>query len=166
MTVATSTVPAALTYLVTQAKAAFPNALVCDGPMIVVDQQALPDRVTIGWDGDPDTFSPAVEGDQNFAALNRGVTRNEDYRIVCSVSHWDGGGDVIAARTAAFALLATFERLMRGYPSNGTGDVSLGGAVQWASVAGGFQVLYELGPDGAACTVIFHVTCRARLTGS
>ena len=166
MTVAVSTVPAAISYLVTAAKAAFPNVLVCDGPMIVVDQQALPDRVTIGWDGDPDTFSSAVEGDQDFAALNRGVTRNENYRIVCSVSHWDGNGDITTSRTAAAALLAAFERLVRGYPPNGQGDVTLGGAVTWAHLAGGFQWLYELGPDGAACTVVFHVTCFARLTGS
>ena len=166
MTVATSTIPAAISYLVTAAKAAFPTALVLDGPMVVADSEAAADRVTIGWDGDPDAYTPAVEGDQNFNALNRGVTRDEDYRIVCSVLHWDGNSDMAAARSAAFALLATFERLMRGYPPNGTGDVTLGGAVLWAHVAGGIQAEYAADSSGTACHVVFHVTCHARLTGS
>lgn len=166
MSVATSSIPAALSYLVAAAKAAFPAALVFDGPMLVVDQEAGADRVTIGWDGDPDTSSAAVEGDQDFNALNRGVTRDEDFRIVCSVTHWDGNSDTAAARTAAFALLAAFERLMRGYPPNGTGDVTLGGAVLWAGVKGGITVDYAADANGTACHIVFHVTCRARLTGS
>lgn len=166
MTVNTSSIPAALTYLVTAAKAAFPTALVLDGPMIVVDQEAAADRVTIGWDGDPDANSSAVEGDQNFNALNRGVTRDENYRIPCSVMHWDGNGDVAAARAAAFGLLRTFELLLRGYPPNGSGDVTLGGAVLFAGVEGGITVDYVPDSNGTACHVVFHVTCRARLTGS
>lgn len=166
MTVAVSSVPAAITYLVTAARAAFPNAQVFDGPMLTVDQESAKDRVTIGWDGDPDAQAPAVEGDQDFNALNRGVTRNEDYRIVCSVMHWSGDNDTTAARTAAFALLAAFERLMRGVPPNGQGDVTLGGAVLWAHLAGGFSVDYQSNTNGTACHIVFHVTCRARLTGS
>lgn len=166
MTVATSSIPAALTALVTAATAAFPTALVFDGPMLVVDEEAWPDRVTIGWDGDTEANTTAVEGDQDFNALNRGVTRDENYKIVCSVTHIDGNNDTTEARNAAFALLASFEKLLRGVPPNGSGDVTLGGAVLWAHVAGGIAVDYVATENGTACHITFHVTCRARLTGS
>lgn len=167
MSVQTSSVHAAINALVTAARSAFPAAQVFDGPMVVVDQDAYSDRVTVGWDGDPDnTGEPVVDGDQDFNALNRGVTRNENFQIVCSVSHWDGQDNVTEARAAAFTLLAAFERLLRGYPPNGTGDVTLGGAVTWAHLKGGFQVLYDSDADGTACRLVFHVTCFTRLTGS
>lgn len=166
MSVQTSSIPAALSYLYTAAVAAFPAALVLDGPPRVSDQQSFQDVVSIGWDGDEQMATPAVDGDQDFAALNRTLTRDELYRIVCSVMHWDGSDSVTTARTAAFALLTTFEKLLRGYPPNGTGDTTLGGAVLWSHVAGGITVDQTTDANGAACRVIFHVTCKARLTGS
>lgn len=168
MTVQTSSINAALTYLVNAATTAF-NAsgqLVLDGLPKVVDQQTYPEVITIGWDGDLDTITPAVEGDQDFAALNRSVTRNENFRIVCSVMHWDGEDTVTNARNAAFGLLATFEKLLRGYPPNGTGDVTLGGAVTFAQIAGGIAVDYTADANGVACRIVFHVTCYTRLTGA
>lgn len=166
MTVQTSSVDAAITYLVAAAKGAFPNALVLDGPMVVVDQDTYQDMVAVGWDGDPEGEMVAAESDQDFAALNRGVTRDEHFSIVCCVKHWDGDNDAAKARGAARDLLAGFERLMRGYPPNGTGDVTLGGAVTWAGLSGGFQWIYEADGDGTACRIAFRVTCFTRLTGS
>lgn len=166
MSIATSSIPAAIDYLVAAATTAFPKALVLDGGPKVTDQQAFQDIVAIGWDGDEQMAMPAVEGDQDFAALNRALTRNEDYRITCSVLHWDGGGSYKVARDGAFGMLATFEKLLRGYPPNGTGDTSLGGAVLWSHVAGGTALNYVSDTNGVAAYVIFHVTCRARLTGS
>lgn len=167
MTVATSAIPAAWNYLVAAATAAFASTvLICDGPAPVVDLEAYQDRVAIGWDGAEDSLTDAVTGSQSFNALNRGVTKDEEFGIVCSVTHWDGDNSIGAARTKAFALLATFEKLMRGYPPNGSGDVSLGGAVQFAGIGAIDGVIPILNGDGASVTVVFHVACTARLTGA
>lgn len=166
MTVATSSIPAAIDYLVSAATAAFPGVLVLDGPPRSTDQQSFQDIVTIGWDGDEDMTTPAVEGDQDFAALDRALTRDETYRIVCSIIHWDGTDSYKGARDGVFGLFGTFEKLLRGYPPNGTGDTSLGGAVKFAHVSGGVSLNYTSGPNGVAAYITFHVTCRARLTGS
>lgn len=167
MTVATSAIPAAWNYLVTAATAAYaPTVAIYDGPFQTVDAGAYQDRVTIGWDGIEDTLSDAVTGSQAFRNLDRGITKDEDFEIVCSVTHWDGNNSVSSARTAAFGLLATFEKLMRGYPPNGSGDVSLGGAVQFAGIGGNLTVTPGLSEDGTFVQIIFHVACTARLTGA
>lgn len=165
MSVATSTIPAAIDYLVSAATAAFPKVLVLDGGPRSTDQQSYQDIVAIGWDGDPEMATAAADGDQDFATIARALTRDEDYRIICSILHWDGGESYKAARDGAFAMLAVFEKLLRGYPPNGTGDTSLGGAVLWSQVSGGNSLNYTSGPNGVGAYVIFHVTCRARLTG-
>lgn len=167
MSVQTSSIPAAWNYLVSAAGAAFgPTVAVFDGPFLTVDAGAFQDRVTIGWDGDENTFANAVDGSQAFRNLDRGITKDETFEIVCSVTHWDGDNSIPSARTEAFALLATFEKLMRGYPPNGSGDVSLGGAVQFAGIGGQISVIPGLSEDGAFVTIIFHVACTARLTGA
>lgn len=170
MSVQTSAIPVAWNYLVSAAMTAFagsnPPVLICDGPMVVVDAEDFQDRVAIGWDGTDTPFPTAVDGSQAFRNLDRGVTRDEDFEIVCSVTHWDGNNNVATARAAAFGLLATFERLMRGYPPNGSGDVTLGGAVLFAGIGGGIQVIPDLSEQSASITIIFRVACRARLTGS
>lgn len=166
MTVATSTIPAAIDYLVTTATAAFPDALVLDGGPKSTDQQAFQDIVAIGWDGDEQMGAAAAEGDQDFAALDRALTRDETYRISCSILHWDGGDSYKQARDGAFAMLAGFEKLLRGYPPNGTGDTSLGGAVLWSHISGGVALNYTPATaNGVAAYITFHITCRARLTG-
>lgn len=167
MTVATSTIPAAIDYLVDAATAAFPDALVLDGGPRSTDQQSYQDIVAIGWDGDEQMTMPAAEGDQDFAALNRALTRDETFRITCSILHWDGTESYKDARNGVFGMLAIFEKLLRGYPPNGTGDTSLGGAVMWSHVAGGVALNYTpASANGVAAYITFHVTCRARLTGT
>lgn len=170
MTVQTSAIPAAWSYLVSAATTAYagsnPPVLICDGPMPVVDLEDFEDRVTIGWDGDPDVLNPGVDASQDFAALNRAVTKDETFEIVCSVTHWDGNNSIATARAAAFNLFATFEKLLRGYSPNGTGDVSLGGAVLFAGIGSGIQVIPALSDQSAAVTIVFRVACRARLTGA
>jgi hypothetical protein len=169
MTVQTSAIPAAWNYLVTAATAAFatanPPVLICDGPLPIVDLEDFEDRVMIGWDGS-ETSADAVTGAQGFRNLDRGITKDETFEIVCSVTHWDGTNSVAAARTAAFSLFATFEGLMRGYPPNGSGDVTLGGAVTYAGIGGGIQVIPDLTDQAASFTIVFRVACTARLTGA
>ena len=167
MTVQTSAIPAAWNYLVSAAQGAYATSVaVFDGPMPTVDSEDYQDRVAIGWDGDEESLVDAVTGSQTYNALNRGVTKNEEFELVCSVTHWDGNNSISTARTAAFGLLATFERLMRGYPPNGTGDVTLGGAVLSAGVSRISAVIPILNADGASVTVVFYVACTARLTGA
>lgn len=167
MTVQTSSIAAAWDYLVDAARAAFPDTVaVFDGPMPVVDDEDYLDRVAIGWDGAEESFEDAVTGSQAFRNLDRGINKDELYEIVCSVTHWDGDNNVRTARAKAFALLATFEKLMRGYPPNGSGDVSLGGAVLFAGIGGAISVIPILNDSGASVTVVFHVACTARLTGA
>lgn len=167
MSIQTSAIPAAWNYLVSAATGAYaPTVAVFDGPFPVVDASGFQDRVTIGWDGNEGTFEDAVTGSQAFRNLDRGITKDETFEIVCSVTHWDGDNSIPTARTKAFALLATFEGLMRGYPPNGSGDVSLGGAVQFAGIGGNLSVVPGLSEDGAFVSIIFHVACTARLTGA
>jgi hypothetical protein len=165
VTVQTSAVGGAIDYLVTAATAAFPGILVLDGPPRSTDQEDVLDVVAIGWDGNDEAVTDAVDGTQDYAALNRVLTKDDTFTIVCSVMHWDGTDAVKNSRNGALALLATFEKLMRGNGGVGTGDATLGGAVLFAGI-GSYSLAYTSGPNGAACRVIFHVVCRARLTGA
>lgn len=173
MTAMTSTINAAVTYLVTTAKATWAgDETVCvfDGPTPAGFQQEKPNKVWIGADPTVDD-SPgfeAVTGDHQVANLNQGRSLDENYAIVCAIEHWDGGTDLGAARDAAFGYFAVFENFVRGRPPVGPGDTSLGGALGtsgWAQISGGVAMHQAQKSEGCVVLITFHVTCRARLTG-
>lgn len=169
----TSTIPAAIAYLVATAKAAWANdqsVYVFDGPTPAGFDQEFANKVWIAADPtqeDAPGFEVVV-GDQSAATLTQGRTRDESYAIVCAIEHWDGGTDLAEARTVAFGYLATFEGFLRGIPSlGGPGDVGLAGALGpsgWAQLSGGIAVHQDQQTKGCVCLITFHVSCRARLT--
>lgn len=158
----TSTMAAAIDYLVTACTSAFGStAHVFDGPPSADTQLTLDDRVWIGYSPiSPDL--PAAAGDQQFATLGA-RSRDETYAIVCAVEHFGGDTTMRPLRDGAFALLATVETLLRGTGGN-PGDCTLGGAVLFAQISGGLEMHQAQTPAGASVLVQFHVQCRARLT--
>lgn len=173
MSAATSTINAALNYLVATAKAAWANdqsVQVFDGPTPVNFNLEAPNRVWIGADPTKgeEAGDDAVTGDQDDATLKQGRSKNETFSITCAIEHWDGGTDLAEARKAAFGYWATFETFLRGVPGlGGPGDITLGGALGssgWAKLAGGVQLHQEQQSSGCDVVIVFHVTCTARLT--
>lgn len=169
----TTTIPAALAYLVSTARTTWandPSVFVFDGPPPVNLNLEASNRIWIGCDptkaegmGDD-----VVIGDYDNATLRQGRTLNETYTIVCAIEHWDGGTDLNEARTAAFGFFATFENFLRGLPNTGgPGDTTMGGALGtagWSQIKGGLSLFQEQQSSGCDVVIVFHVSCTARLT--
>lgn len=162
MSPTTSSIPAAIDYLVTAITTALgTTAHVFDGPPFSDTTLALDDRVWIGYSPlNPDL--PAATGDQDFGPLGA-RSRNEEYAIVCALEHWSGSTAVQPLRAGAFALLRQIEILLRGTGGN-PGDCTLAGAVLFAGISGGIEVHQGQTANGASVLIQFHITCRARLT--
>jgi hypothetical protein len=160
--VTTSSIPAAIDYLLQAATKAYGTTVqVMDGPPISGTESTAQDQLWIGYSPvSPDL--PAVAGDQDFAALGA-RSRNETYAIVCCLVQWSGDPTMQSLRDSAFALLGTFELLLRGTGGN-PGDCTLGGAVLFSQLAGGIEVVPTEDTTGAGLAIQFHVRCRARLT--
>lgn len=164
MSITTSSIPAAVDYLVTTCTKTFGSTVqVMDGPPVSGTELTANDRLWIGYSPlSPDL--PAVTGDQQFANLGA-RSRNETYAIVCAIEQWSGDPTMQALRDGAFSLLATVETLLRG--TNGDpGDTTLGRAVLFSQIAGGIQVDTQMDTSGAGVLIQFHVKCTARLTAS
>lgn len=166
----TSTINAAISYLVTTAQAAWASdtsMTVFDGPTPNSFNLETKSRIWIG--ADPTAAEPgadAVTGTTEIATLSQGRSLDETYAITCAIEHWDGGIDLAEARSVAFGYLATFQQFLRGLPPVGPGDTTMGGALGtagWAqaSIAAVHQFQQT---DGADVVIVFHVLCRARLT--
>ncbi|MEY9837100.1 hypothetical protein [Streptacidiphilus sp. EB103A] len=164
MTITTSSMAAAIDYLVTACSNAFgTTAHVFDGPPIGDTALVLDDRIWIGYSPISAGLA-AANGTQDFAALGA-RSRNETYSVLCAVEHWSGATDMRPLRDGAFVLLRQVETLLRG--TGGTpGDCTLGGAVLFAQLAGGLELHQAQTPDGASVLIQFYVQCRARLTVS
>lgn len=166
----TTTINAAISYLVatsTTTWAADKTMTVFDGPTPDGYRLESNNRIWIGADPTlPEPGVGAVTGSTDIATLSQGRSLDEQFAIVCAIEHWDGGTDVAEARAAAFGYMATFQGFLRGLPSVGPGDVTMGGALGpsgWAqaSIAGVHQFQESTGCD---VVIVFHVLCRARLT--
>ena len=164
MTITTSSIGAAIDYLVTACTAAFgATALVFDGVPSSGTELTLADRIWIGF-SPPNPELPVAVGDQEFATLGA-YTRNETSAIVCAVEHGSGSTAMQPARDQAFALLRTVETLLRGVGGN-PGDTTLGGAVLFSGIGSGIEVYQTQDTNGANVLIQFHVQCTARLTAS
>jgi len=161
----TSQLGAAIGYLVTAATAAFPAPMqVVEGPMLSDTQLTPTARIWIG--ADPTSEGEAATAEQEFATIVQARSRNETGEIVCCVEYWTGNADNPAAqvRAGAFGLLATFELLLRGSPTTGPGDTTMGGAVKWSQIAGGLTFSYDSDDAGMIGRIVFHVQYMQRLT--
>jgi hypothetical protein len=165
MTVTVSAISPAIAALVAAAKTAYNTAKVdvLEGPPVTALDDTYSQRVWIGYNPlNPE--EPSATGDQEFATLGA-RSRNEDFTVVCCCEYWTGDPTPSTARLGAFALLSAFEPLLRGTPgSGGPGDATLGRVVLWSQIAGGIDYAAEQSSNGVVGRVVFHVTCRARLT--
>jgi hypothetical protein len=163
VTITTSSIGAAIDYLVTTVTTAMPGAQVFDGPPASGTELTLADRVWIGFSpANPEL--PAATGEQDFATLGA-HSRNETSAIVCAVEHEDGATVMQPVRAQAFALLRTIETLLRGYGGD-PGDTTLDGAVLSSGIGTGIEVFQAQTSNGASVMVQFHIQCTARLTAS
>jgi hypothetical protein len=118
-----------------------------DGP--VVTGSPATEAVLVGWYGQPgDTLAadasvnPEVFGDADDREL---------FAIRCAALALNGDGDMTAARTSAYALLAACGAVVRA-------DRSLAGTVSDSHI-GTHALRQEQRPDGAVATVTFTVAC-------
>jgi hypothetical protein len=150
-----SQVPDALAALLAAFRAApaLAGTDIRDGP--VVTGSAALEAVLVGWTGLPGdqlaadaAVSPEVFGDADD---------REVFTIRCAALALDGQGDMGAARTRAYVLLAACGAVVRA-------DRSLAGTVGDSHI-GTHALRQEQRPDGAVATVTFTVACDT-FTGS
>jgi hypothetical protein len=150
-----SQVPDALAALLAAFRAApaLAGTDIRDGP--VVTGSAALEAVLVGWTGLPGdalaadaAVSPEVFGDADD---------REVFTIRCAALALDGQGDMTAARTRAYQLLAACGAVVRA-------DRSLAGTVGDSHI-GTHALRQEQRPDGAVATVTFTVACDT-FTGS
>lgn len=119
-----------------------------DGP--VVTGSSAVDAVIAGWHG-MENDQLAVEGQAVTEGL-AGLPDREQYSIRCAAMSLSGTGDVVAARTRAYELLAACGAAI-------AADRKLGGAVMRASM--GVSSLFQEPADGMRAVVEFSVDCDA-----
>jgi hypothetical protein len=141
-----STVPAAIDSLVAALKAA--DLPVRDGPEAT--DAAAPRLVTVGFVTTEDDQD--AEGTTAIAGFSVGRLR-ERYSVRCLASARGGGGDIGAARRAAFDLLDGVAAVL-------AADKTLTGAVMSATVAD-VGLLQDQDDAGALASVPFSVYCDA-----
>jgi hypothetical protein len=146
-----SKVPPAIAALLAAFRAApaltGPGTDIRDGP--VVTGSAALEAVLVGWNGRADDtlaanagVNPEVFGDADD---------REVFTIRCAVMVLDGQGDMTAARTRAYALLAACGAVIRA-------DRRLGGIVGDSHISS-HALRQDPTPDGAKATVTFGVAC-------
>lgn len=156
---ATSTIPAAIDYLVTTTRA--------------MPEFALPVRVHDGWpDARSDTGlvvgitpdDPTTDGEVMHAELGA-QTQWEQYRIPCVAWAYRAGDKAMShARKAAFALLDALDTHLR-TPDGRT----LGGLLRSATAVLGNVSIRQTGAaeeagEGRTCEIRFDVICKSRST--
>lgn len=111
-----SRIPAAIDALVTLFDTV-EDLKVYDGAFLTGEEPA--ERVYVGYDGDPDSDFSAASGDQDWAGSVGTGRRDEVFAITCAVLVRNGAGNIKAARTAAYDVLAQLSTKLRDDPSLG-----------------------------------------------
>jgi hypothetical protein len=170
VTTVTDLVHDVINYLVTQCgqntalgAAPLSPVLIIDGPSVNREQVVTsPMRLWIGWDAE----SGVAEGAsavQKFAFVGTsGGYRDEDGVIICTAEAWTGDTTPGVARGQCKAIVGAVEVMLRGAPTTGPGDSSMGGLVQWSQVER-LRWPQSQAADGSSAMCIFDVTYFARL---
>jgi hypothetical protein len=155
-----STVPAALSALVAALKdaPALAGVEIYDGP-VVTESTAL-EAIAVGFTGErmsrtgayPEPMQPVIQGQ---AAVTGIVVspQEETYTIESMIAVLNGSGDIVAARTRAYALLGDCGQIL-------AADKTLGGAVGMATI-GSHALTQDPTPRGAIATLVFGIDVRA-----
>ena len=170
MTTITDLVHDVIGYLVTQCQqnpalgAANPQVIVVDGPNTPGEGvQTNPQVLWIGYDAQNDA--------EDFAAARQrwpflgasGNFREEQASIVCTARAWSGDPQPAPARLLCKGLVGAVEIMLRGAPTTGPGDSTMGGLVQWSQVDS-FAWSQKSTGDGYSATCVFQVSYLARLS--
>ncbi len=153
---ATSSIPAAIDYLVATVRA-FPQAA---APVVVTDgwpDEKAPTGVVIGIDPEDD----ATENVNVYAQVGAQVEW-EEYFIPCVIWAYKGGSDMKAARDAAFVL---YDALLTHLKT--TAGRTLGGALHSGTARATNVRIVQTGSNaeagaGRRCDIYFAVHCRNR----
>jgi hypothetical protein len=148
-----SSVPAAVTALVTafRASAGLAGVLVLDGPGL--NATAGVEGIAVGWSGDPN--AAAVTGTAAPEGMGAGGDR-EQYTVACTIMVIDPGGDITAARTRAYQLHAACGAAI-------AADHTLAGVVLRASLGIG-SLTQQQTTGGALARIVFPVNTDAYTT--
>jgi hypothetical protein len=154
---ATSTVPALIDALVTNARTSLPDVDVYDGFGMSDDPG---DFLMIGVE-DPDLAQAATSAQAQQAPATMGMQRSRDETgsVTCAALSWNGDADPKAARDGAFATVAAVEDMLRLNPSQGLGAEGL----FVCQFGGNLTLSQQQDGDGASALVVFTVDFRARI---
>ena len=151
-----------LDYLVAQCQTAaaggsLAGVTVFDGPQPSAAAVGMEQVLWVGYD----PMSPGIEigsADQEFAFLgDKGATRNETGSVTCCAKHWTGDTSFQVHRDGCKAIVGAVELMLRGLPSSGPGDASMGGIVFWGQVTGPFAWYQQLTDGGAEALCVFKI---------
>lgn len=152
----TSILPALLTALVAQFKAALPKAVIYDGYGPSDDPG---DFLMVGID-DPNStsFASTASSVQQTATMGAGRHRDELGDVTCVALSWNGDGDQEAARTAVFNMTAAVENALRA-------DVTVGNVpgLLWAEYGTRLALSQYADEDGTQAWVVFSIHFKARI---
>lgn len=144
-----SAVPGAVDALVAALQGApgLAEFTVRDGPSTSREQ---PQRVLyVGWSGGEGSD---VESDVALEGLGA-VPDREQFTVQCALAVVDGGGDIAAARAAAYGALAAVGAAV-------AADRTLGGAVMRANI-GAHTLAQDQNSAGAQATIVAGIACDA-----
>jgi len=152
---ATSALPTFITALVTRLKStsSLAGIRIFDG--IEIDLSYPGDAIAVGHDGNTegDDITPA-SARQEYIQLGA-ISKFEDGQVTCALWSWDGGTDLSARRTRAYAILGDVEVAIRN-------DVSFNGIVLYSGLET-HEMTYRQTTQGAAVVIQFTVTYRAKI---
>lgn len=158
----TSRVPALIDYLVTTFTAAAtlgaaaPQVIVYDGPQVTANPSPL--ALFVGMDDiSAGGAAEAATSEQEWAGLGK-QARNEIVTVNCVAEAWSGETDVKTLRTAAYAIVAAVEDIVRTDPFSGLALFPDPGVT-------GHRLLQDNTPEGAVADVAFQVIFKSRIGG-
>ncbi len=151
---AASRVPATLTALTTVATtAAAPfNCKVYRGPFVTGDPGKA---LFIAYDGDPAGDFRGVVAESEWAGLGA-KARNEEFRVLCSITANSGDPDVGKTTDEVYAIHAAFEAAVRS-------DPSLNQAPRFTAAIAGGELFTMPHPSGLQVRLTFTVNASARI---
>jgi hypothetical protein len=156
-------------YLVTQCQqnpalgaAPLNPVLIIDGPTGAGEPLTQQQILWIGFDAVTGNADDAV-ATQKFAFLGTsGGYRDEDGSITCTAQAWSGDPAPVPARAQCKAIVGAVEVMLRGAPTLGPGDSSMGGLVQWSQIEDLAWFQWQDG-TGYSAMCVFKITYFARL---
>lgn len=123
--------------------------MVADGPEVTDD--AAPDWLVVGFDGDPNGDFEAATSVGGWSDLGTG--REEEFQITVAAIASRGDKDIVAARKRAYEIAAPVEAWLRTNPSIGLRSVE-------AAIAG-TRLTQDQTDQGAQVVLLLSVAGRA-----